>query len=849
MDLALFQSVLQHYDADGVITGEGIQSSIIREALESKCGTVEPVLSTMLIFQSCGYEYESFQSTRSGKSTRLSKILQEVMAYKSVDASIKEIVDSLVKETADGLISRPNMVHFGCIPFLSQNYLPNIIPSLRNLLLDPTYKRLSQIRQLLSCTLTCTSILSKNSYIQLRLRDETSAKSLENQAQQLSKIFKSSISSLEASSRQFRLQHVFDKPTLIGNSVNSWSGNFLFRKKLAISFDSSFKHLIEFLERLPNRERDVAPSSDDIEITVDDYVVYTTQFCLRESGTTIPTATSKNDLNSSHTPGKEQMIDSCRVCGAFLAYLINSSPQGDRAYFSSAVIFSLASNLHAKLKTVDVSCVSFQDRYGVESAFLYAIALTCGLLFKCFLSCQDPSCVTTTRTSWRTKHTPRDTDTDADTDTLKVQSMHTDRAVLKTSIGECIELLSWTGSIAASFSGKEITSGSTVGEDDTAPSSAGDTGGSYTVLDGEFWLKVDTLEKNKETVSKAEDVISTVQMAFRDFFVIPFFKYRQIYGSGLFETVCTEYVVRGLHTQKNVKSCLPTSSVEMYHHQVDDVFYALSAPHRSAIIGWSEHTLNPRVFFPLYVLQCAMMRAFSSIFDIEEQQKDSNSPNSTVFDRRDKPDVQRLSRCRIRRKECYSVIMNISSGLLPACQDLFLRILCDAAACAVAIELQKEKQEKSVHDRSNSSNSNHGSITAKLEKTIEKENGTYSETSRTPQNIPNNSKEHSYIQENVLETIVSIVLEIAERSCIPIPVVLTAILKSKNYHPQGTSDLFDPQNPGVFPSVTEMAGEPANGITAAAVILLNITSDQHGQQVKIGGLSFITFCCHFDSEF
>jgi hypothetical protein len=819
MDLALFESVLQNCDADRSISEKRVLSSIFRDALESKFDTnVELVLSTMLIFQSRGCEYESMQSARSSKSIRLSQILKDVTAYKSVNV--------IIKETADGLISRADMVHFACDPFLSQNYQPQIIRTVKHLLLDQTYNRLSQTRQLLSCIETSISTLSKNNHVQ----DETSAKSLD-QAHQLSKIFKSSISNSEACFKHFRLQHVFDKPTLIGNSLNSWSRNFIFSKKSAISYDGSFIHLIKFLEGLPYRQTEnVISGSDTIELTVDYYLDFTSQFCIREN----TTATASNNLNSSDTPDREQIMNSYRLCGAFLAYLVNSSPREDQARYSSAVIFSLASHLHGVLSTVDPTSVSVLKRSDADSAFLHVISLSCGLLFNVLLSCQGASCTTHTRTSTRTRttHTPSDTDmntdrdTDIDTDratgldTLEARSLHTetDSDVLRTSLCECLELISWTASIAASFSGKQIRHDNIVKEEVAISTLAGEAVEGNIVLDGEFWLGLDILETEKRTDSEPENTISTVQVAFRDFFVIPFFKCRQNDRSSTFETVCSEYLVRGLNYQKSFKTSFPSNSREAFHHQVDDVFYALSSPHRSAIIGWSEHSLNPKVFFSIYVLQCMMMKAFSGLFNSEPQDGYASIPNSTVFNRSDKPYVKQLSRNRMKRKECYTLIENISVRLFPSSPDLYLRILCDAAACAIAIEIQRSRRNGSTNDKNKNSNP---TITEKISH-IE------SSLSKT---VPDKSEEHSPSQENTVEIIVKIILEIAERSGIPIPMILTAMLNSKSYHPKGISDLFDPQNPGVFSSVTEMTEELGSGITAASVILLNITSDRHGKEV------------------
>jgi hypothetical protein len=816
MDLALFESVLQKHDADRIISGESLPSSII---LESKCGpNVELVLSTMLIFQSRGCEYESMQSARRGQSIRLSQILQEVTTCESVD------LIALLTEIADGLINRADMVHFACVPFLSQNYQLYIIRTVKHLLLSPTYKRLSLTRQLLSCTLTGTSILSKKNYVQVPLRDETSAKSCDQakqlskvivQARQLSTIFLSNISKSEASFKEFRLQHISDKPTLIGNSLNSWSKNFVFSKKLAISYDGSFTHLIRLLEGLPHRQgANALSSSNSIEVTVNDYLDFTSQFCLRESSAAA-NATASNSLNSSYTPSKEQVMDSYRLCGTFLAYLVNSSTPEDQAHFSSEVMFFLASKLREILGTVDHSCVSVQERSDAESAFTHVISLSCGLLFKVMLSCQDPSCATNANT--RTTHTP----TDTNTDTLDAHTIHLDSAGLRALLRECLEMLSWTASIAASFSAKQITFDNFVSEEVAASTLAVDTAESNTILDGEYWLGVDASEVKKGTELEAEDTISMVQMALRDFFVIPFFKYRRIRGIGLFESVCTEYLVCGLDNLTNVETSFPTSSKEMYHHQVDDVFYALSTPHRSAIIGWSEHSLNPKTFLPIYVLQCMIIKAFSRIFGREPQHTDSKMPNSNVFTRNDEPDVQRLSQRRIRRKQCYSLIANVATGLLPASQDLFLRILCDAAACSIALEVEKGNGSS---DKSSNSSSSSSSNLARTEEEKHMK-------SVTPPNIPNKFKVYSHSQESSVEIIVAIVLEIAEHSSIPIPMLLTAMMESKNYHPKGSEDSFDPQNPGVFSSVREMAGELGSGFTAAAVILLKITSDQHGNQV------------------
>ena len=830
MDLALFESVLQNCDADRSISERRVLSSIVRDALESKFDTnVELVLSTMLIFQSRRCEYESMQSARSGKSIRLSQILKDVTAYKSVNV--------IIKETADGLISRADMVHFACDPFLSQNYQPQIIRTVKHLLLDQTYNRLSQTRQLLSCIETSISTLSKNNHVQ----DETSAKSLD-QAHQLSKIFKSSISNSEACFKHFRLQHVFDKPTLIGNSFNSWSRNFIFSKKSAISYDGSFIHLIKFLEGLPYRQTEnVLSRSDTIELTVDDFLDFTSQFCIREN----TTATASNNLNSSDTPDREQIMDSYRLCGAFLAYLVNSSPREDQARYSSAVIFSLASHLHGVLSTVDPTSVSVLERSDADSAFLHVISLSCGLLFNVLLSCQGASCTTHTSTSTRTTHTPsdtdmntdratdidrdtdidtdRDTDTDTDRDTgldtLEARSVHTetDSDALRTSLCECLELISWTASIAASFSGKQIRCDNIVKEE--VSTLAGEAVEGNIVLDGEYWLGVDILETEKRTDSEPENTVSTVQLAFRDFFVIPFFKCRQNDRSSAFETVCTEYLVRGLNYQKSFKTSFPSNSREAFHHQVDDVFYALSSPHRSAIIGWSEHSLNPKVFFSIYVLQCMMMKALSGLFNIEPQDGDASIPNSTVFNRSDKPYVKQLSRYRMKRKECYTLIENVSIRLFPSSPDLYLRILCDAAACAIAIEIQRSRRRNErTNDKNNNINPTKTEKISHIESSLSK-------------NVPDKSAEHSPYQENTVEIIVKIVLEIAERSGIPIPMILTAMLNSKCYHPKGISDLFDPQNPGVFSSVTEMTEELGSGITAASVILLNITSDRHGKEV------------------
>ena len=185
---------------------------------------------------------------------------------------------------------------------------------------------------------------------------------------------------------------------------------------------------------------------------------------------------------------------------------------------------------------------------------------------------------------------------------------------------------------------------------------------------------------------------------------------------------------------------------------------------------------------------------------------------------------------RINRNEVFSIISMSALRMIPADRELFCRILCDSFSCAIEIEIKKERKIIDVEKRKKKKKKDNNILNKNIQSLLCKEH----------------SLKESYCQEynqrsNIIESIMILLFDVAEEIKISLSMILSASIKSKNYHPlKGNS----PQSPGVsknlksttsenaaYCKILEMSSELGSGFLPSAIVLLGLGDGNRSQEV------------------
>ena len=582
---------------------------------------------------------------------------------------------------------------------------------------------------------------------------------------------KSNVFITKKSFDRFRLLQMSRSPILTCNSYDQSSLRCItYSKLMAVSTSDSFSPLIDFLDhncqatsllgavQFPT----LLTATDIYKSEVVDFLGHMILFCSERAVT-------------SHSSFQE----SCRLCGAFLVYIINSSAAEDQNNLISTVVFSLSEGILAIMKEVDFLNISDSERQNFDRELIYVISISCSLLLQVISKAEC-----------------------------------TQMRDFNGTLGECHEILSWAVSLACSVSEGIQKSP----QDEVTPA----LNGARNITTSEKHLHIDTgdqrskLEINSNLSNvlvgkrgiNTKNCLSDFQLAFDNCFLSPLFWQNNDSYSSVLGTLCSEYLATVLPYQNTEFTATPVNFRnvyrEVYGQQVDCVFCPISSPHRTAIIAWSKYSQNSKAFNSMYVLQCTFIHSLNLLLRAEEcsddigpidkdDVTDENEDNNDVLHKNVSSKESKNVNCRMRRDEAYSLITISALRMFRTAPDLFLRILCDSASCSLEINF-REKQNILNENISSTNSCNFYSTS--------------------------------------LQIILKILTESLKNFGGTVSMILSSTLKICNSQNTKGCNEKHPPNPGVIPLFSELVKELESGFLAGTLMLYFITDDLRSQEVR-----------------
>ena len=487
-------------------------------------------------------------------------------------------------------------------------------------------------------------------------------------------------------------------------------------------------------------------------------------------------------------------------CRLVLSYVIMNSDEIDRSFYLTALSFSLGSHLSKTLEGLDKFNMTTSERSALELEISHVIAIASVFIFPSRLVHHDDS-----------------------------SEEHSSRSY-SGALGELYEVMSFAVSVLCCIL-------------PSTPYSFEDSGYIRKHRNGTGTEEL-TREFNNEDSSKINEIeeIPLPRVAINEF-IRNALCLRSIECHYLSMTnQCVLYISNNIPGNFEEVECPVVGS---FYDQVDRIFQPFSSTHRSAIVSWTDQASNPRTFFPLYLLQCILIRVFCRLvgsdneylYDNEnsnycEDGNDGGSAIDIVEDKEAKEmnkgrlnnsqekyraqyendNEKKHSDCRKsnlndvikssekhmlqlkRRGEAYSLINSIASGMFHRTPILFLQILCDAVTCAMAIKVEKEvvKKRKGYED-STALDEKDGSLhenqldTSFNIMTNEQSSQNVITCEKSKKSIENKEskakekKDNEEMKLNIVSPMIDLLLDVSDRFGATLSQLLSASIKSKNH--------------------------------------------------------------------
>ena len=595
---------------------------------------------SLLLIASDGLQYSSFQRSANERHGR--------NAFFD-DMSTPRLVENIIKDALDGVVSISAFAKIACVPFIARKCQSQIVRIVKQLLMDPAANKLSQTYQLISCLVTSINVQSIVMLQTQNIREAAAVTSLNEQVSQLLIIYKSRYFNLQKSLEQFRMGCFSNTPNLIGNYCNSWKKVLSLSKTAGGLNDDSLCPLISYLEAAfisTNPSCTADESVDTIHFEVDDFLNNTLSYCIKyanskgeinfnrngnqnESSDTVhdindnkmtgdsnrdgseddpsgcsisssnngrcssssSSSSSKAYVNSSVTSNVDNTMESFNHCRLLLSYIIMSSDEKDRRFYLTAVSFSLGSHLSQTLQGLDKYNITASERSALEVEIAYVIAMASVFIFPSRLVRHD---------DFREEHSFRS---------------------FSDALGELYEVMSFAVSVLCCISPSTPYFFEAPG---------------YLRKHRSGTVKEElTHEFDNEDSSKINEIgeISLPRVAINEFVRNALCK-RSIECNYLSITnQCVHHLSHNIPGNSEEMEC---TVVGLFHDQVDRIFQPFNSTHRSAIVSWTDQASNPRTFFPLYLLQCILIRVFCRLVESDDEYLYDNEDSNYCVDRNDR---------------------------------------------------------------------------------------------------------------------------------------------------------------------------------------------------------------------
>jgi hypothetical protein len=592
---------------------------------------------SLLLIASDGLQYSRFQRSANERHGR--------NAFFD-DMSTPRLVENIIKDALDGVVSISAFVKIACVPFIARKCQSQIVRIVKQLLMDPAANKLSQTYQLISCLVTSINVQSVAMHQAQNNREAATVTSLNEQVSQLLIIYKSRYFNLQKSSQQFRIGCFSNTPNLIGNCCNSWKKELSFNKRAGGLNDDALSPLISYLEVAfisTNPSSTADASLDIIHFEVDDFLNNTLSYCIQYSssgrgvsfsrnGNQIESSDTVHDINDSKKTGDSNRDGSgddpsgCsssngRYSGSSSSSSNNnnnnnnnnnsSSSSSSKAYINGSVS-SYVENVmesfnHCRLLLSDI-IMSSDEKH--RSFYLTAISFSLGSHLSKTLRGLDKYNITASERSALEveiayiiamasvfifpSHIVRHDHSSED---------HSFRS-FSDALGELYEVMSFAVSVLCCIT-------------PSTPCFFEDSGYLRKHRNGTVIEEL-THEFDNEDSSKVKEIgaISLPRVAINEFIRNALFK-RSIECHYLNITnQCVRYIS---HNIPGNSEEVEFSVVGSFYDQVDRIFQPFNFTHRSAIVCWTDQASNPRTFFSLYVLQCILIRVFCRLVESDDE--------------------------------------------------------------------------------------------------------------------------------------------------------------------------------------------------------------------------------------
>ena len=334
-----------------------------------------------------------------------------------------------VRDIVENMVESFGLTRFAAAPFITRSCQQAFIKTIKRLMMDPYFSRLSQMTPILSCLQRCASMLQSNDYSEDgKVVGPDRLSVLRDQVAQLAAIFSSKIFIAHESYELFRIQFMSKPPIIIGHFDESLPKLFVYNYQSVREFNADLAPLLEYFDssiQSPLSEKRRMSSSKMKLIEEEFFLTLTLNYCKEKSAQKLffPAINAGRHKSVS-------LIKPERLPGIMLAYLINAMPIKNRSPCISSVVFKLGSNLQKSIKNVNFESDNDKKLASIIVELVYNIFTACSIYVNLF------------QYSKNIDKNDRNVDEESKVSTNDF------------ALDECHELLSWSFSLA--FSNKKF---------------------------------------------------------------------------------------------------------------------------------------------------------------------------------------------------------------------------------------------------------------------------------------------------------------------------------------------------------------------------------------------------------
>ena len=774
-----------------------------------------------------------------------------------------------VRDIVENMVDSFGLTKFAAAPFINRSCQQAVIKTIKRLMMDPYFNRLSQMIPIFLCLKCCGSVLQSNDYSEDGKVVEADRLSvLRDQVAQLAAIFSSKICIAHESHELFRMQSIYKPPIIIGHFGESLPKLFVYSYQSVCEFNADLTPLLEYFDssiQSPLSNKKGISSSKMTLIEEELFLLLTLNYCKEKSAKKLFFPTIYLDLEGNiGRHENDSLIRPERLSGIMLAYLINAIPMKDRSSCISSVVFKLGSNLQKSINNVNFESDNDKNVSSILVELVYNIFSACSIYVNVFQYSKN-----------------------TDKNDRNVNEKHK-VSTNDFALDECHELLSWSFSLA--FSNKNFTKKSSqfrinpsekdksINQDcnlsllNTISTNSGlnanEDGIHYSIFQSALFQFIISNIFNENDEMKRDEFISVLGEKSSNYLNLNLTNNLNFYDGN------------NNKNSKNLSNCM-----EAFHEVVGSVLYPLNLAHQSAIISLSEYHSNSKLFFSFYCLQCCFIFYFCSIIDEsknfnkmktdncgndqnytdnkvddnynnndnndhDNSNNDNNNskenkeyndnlnriiiPMYTTNNQSSKANIKNCTNLRLKRGTAFTFIVTSAKKILPRDPELFLRILCDSLSCSIAIEIEKKIKFMETKNGNNNSKEHFSPEDSSQEDSFKDD---------STEVIP---------QFNIIEQMVYLLFDIADELGINISTILSCVLKNEKFDPLREiigipKEMTKIPNSKTVPTLLRMSCEFGSGFLTSIIFLFSLVDSRRCQEVSFFfSLNFFDF---FFTEF